>query len=222
MKAQTVKPWLVPGIFFAVAVVLDLVGTAVSVPLHHMIKPALLPLLALTTMAAAGGTAPRLLILAQLLGCTGDIFLIADGFLPFVGGMAAFLAGHVFYMILFGGRSWKGLGVKVWIPSLVVMLLIIFGLVKLIGIEGTMLGPMLVYGMGLMLLCFTGVCGVVRFGGKAWVLVLCGALLFTFSDLLIATQSFNVLPFPGKETTIMATYLAAQALLAAGALKLEK
>ncbi|MBQ7253444.1 MAG: lysoplasmalogenase [Bacteroidales bacterium] len=219
--------WRIPALFFVAAAVTNLLGHTSLAPdsISELVKPALLPLLALTTLAAAGTTdikGLKTILLAQLFGCTGDILLIPDGFLPFVCGMLAFLLGHVCYMSVFGGRSWKGLKLSTWIIALIVMAGAVAGLVAAIGIKGAMLAPMAVYGMALMMLIFSALMGVVRIGGRAWWIILCGAVLFTFSDALIATGSFGVLPFTGKRFVIMLTYLAAQSLLAAGFLRLKE
>jgi len=224
MKTKTYS-WVIPGLFFLLCAVLNLGGRLWWEPLARGTKPALLPLIALTSVAAAGGMdsrSMRLLVTAQLLGCVGDVFLMYNGFYPFICGMVAFLAGHVFYMTLFGGISWKGLTVKTWIPALLVMMALVGGLIVAIGVEGDLLVPMCVYGMALMLLCFTGIAGVVRLKGCAWWMVLCGALLFTFSDALIAVETFQENPGRWMGFAVMLTYIAAQALLAKGAVKLLK
>lgn len=217
--------WIIPCCFLAVAAIVNFIGCGIDRTLASMVKPALLPLLTATTLAwltcrTFDSRKAGLLVAAQLLGCAGDIFLISDTFIPFACGMGSFLAGHVCYMCLFGGDSWKGLGWKTWVPSLIVMAALVAGLVAAIGIKGALLGPMAVYGMGLMMLIFSGAAGLVRFGGKTWWLILCGALLFTFSDSLIAMGSFDVLPFKGRGVVIMVTYIAAQSLLAAGGIRL--
>lgn len=219
--------WVIPALFFVAAAVINLLGHTSLAPdsIAALVKPALLPLLALTTLAAAGTLklkGLKTIILAQLFGCTGDILLIPDGFLPFVCGMLAFLMGHICYMTVFGGRSWKRLKMSTWIIAIIVMAAAVAGLIAAIGIKGAMLAPMAVYGMGLMLLIFSALMGVVRFGGRVWWMILLGALLFTFSDALIATNSFGVLPFTGKRVVIMFTYLVAQSLLAAGFLRLKQ
>ena len=223
MKTKT-STWIIPGLFFLLCAALNICGRyAGNGALATHVKPALLPLVALTTLAAAGSLEPRemkLLILAQLLGCAGDIFLLFSGFLPFIGGMGAFLLGHVCYITLFGGKSWTGLGLKAWVPALLVMAALVAGLIVVLGVEGDLLLPMVVYGAVLMLLIFSGLAGVVREGGCAWWLVLCGAVLFTFSDSLIALDTFSEKPLGWTGGTIMLTYLAAQALLATGAVKL--
>ena len=141
--------WYIPCAFFLVACVLNLIGCIQGTDLSDTVKPALLPLLSATTLAfLLGRDVPDyrqvgLLVTAQLLGCTGDVLLIPDNFAFFVAGIAAFLVGHLFYMCLFGGLSWKGLNVWQWILSFFAMVAIVLGLVKVIGIEGPLFWPML-------------------------------------------------------------------------------
>lgn len=218
------KYWIVPGLFFLVASILNVTGKVWNPVLAETVKPALMPLLALTAVCAAGGVERkeiRILVLALLFGCVGDTFLIFDGFLPFVFGMVAFLTGHIFYMCLFGGKSWKGFTAKTWIPAIIAMAALTAGLIIAIGVNGAMLVPMCVYGFALMMLIFSALAGAIRFKTCAWWTILCGAVLFTFSDACIALGTFGH-DFAGRDATIMITYIAAQALLACGAIKLSK
>ena len=62
-------------------------------------------------------------------------------------------------------------------------------------------------------MCFL-LCGLLRFRQKlTWTLLFVGALLFTFSDCLIAAGTFKVVQFVLLSFVIMVTYLLAQALL---------
>lgn len=221
--------WYIPCAFFLVACVLNLVGSILGTDLSDTVKPALLPLLSATTLAfLLGRDVPDyrqvgLLVTAQLLGCTGDVLLILPGFVFFIAGIAAFLAGHLFYMCLFGGQSWKGLTVWQWAISAFAMAAIVLGVVKAIGIEGPLFWPMLVYGFFLMLLVFSALAGVLRMprGNRAtWWILLAGALLFTFSDSCLAMGTFGVMDFSLLNFVIMITYLAAQSLLAVGGIRL--
>lgn len=225
MKTKSTS-WLIPGVFFLLCACFNLMGKITeNAPMANFTKPALLPLLALTSLAAAGTLENRnirLLITAQLLGCTGDILLLFSGFYPFIGGMVAFLAGHVFYMTLFGGKSWKGLGWKTWIPVILLMMGLVAGLIAAIGVEGDLLVPMCVYGLVLMMLIFSGLAGVIRLKGGPWWLIFCGALIFTVSDALIAVETFQEEPSAWIPFAVMFTYLVAQCLLATGAIKLSK
>ena len=218
--------WYVPGAFFALACVLNLVGCIDNDALAQAVKPTLLPLLAVTTLAFLLGKdgvdrkGATLLVTAQLLGCTGDVLLIPSRFWFFAGGMGAFLAGHVCYMCLFGGRSWKGISLHVWAGAVFVMIVLVRVLLWAIGAEGDLSGPMFVYGMGLMMLIFSGLAGVVKGGGTTWWIILCGALLFTFSDALIAMNTFGMALFEARHFVVMLTYLAAQSLRAVGGVRL--
>ena len=224
--------WCIPCAFFVIACALNLIGKGAGMPvLAETVKPALLPLLAVTTLAYLLGRGVNdlrpvgLLVTAQLFGAAGDTLLIPGGFFFFAGGMVAFLLGHVCYMCLFGGQSWKGLGLKQWTVAIAVMAGATLGLVKLIGIKGAMFWPMLVYGFGLMMLIFSTLAGVVRQPADergTWWILLAGALLFTFSDSLIAMETFDVLPFTSRPMVIMLTYLVAQSLLAIGGIRLAQ
>lgn len=216
-----------PAIFFAVACLLNWAGRISGEPaLAAAVKPALLPLLALAVLwyALSHEVNKRqltLLILAELFGCVGDTCLLSDAFPLFAGGIGAFLIGHIFYITIFGGISWKGLSWKAWVPGVIVMAGLVWSLVKLLRISGVLLAPMAIYGSVLMLLIFSTFCGLVREKDKcAWGILFCGAVLFTFSDSLIAAGTFGVIDFALREFVIMFTYLAAQTLLAVGTLRL--
>ena len=221
------KLWHIPAAFFAVAAVLNFAGqTADSIQiLASLTKPALMPLLAATTLAAARDRESKtlkLLIAAQLCGCAGDILLIPGDFLPFIGGLVMFLVGHIFYISIMGGLSWKGLGVAKWVVALLVMAALVAVLAMSIGVSGVMLAPMAIYGMVLMLLIFSALAGFLKYRTGVWGMLLCAAVLFTFSDILVASRSFDAIPFEGKGLVIMVTYLAAQSMLAAGILALQR
>mgnify|MGYP002855566716 CR=1 FL=1 len=218
--------WLVPACFFVVASILMCIGKICSDSLSYTVKPSLLPLLALTCMAYLAGKGEfdvrtaGLLLCAQLFGFAGDTFLLGSGFAMFASGMGAFLVGHIFYICLFGGRTWKGFGWKQWVPSLVAIGALLAVLIHLVGVHGALLVPMIVYGMALLLLIFSTLAGVFRIGGKTWWILLSGAVLFTASDLMIAMEQFDTLNFGLRPFVIIFTYLVAQALLATGAVRL--
>ena len=226
-RTDSPRLWLIPAAFLLVAVTLNLLACLTpDRALFVTTKPVLLPLIALTALAALAGEpferrAAALLLAGQLFGMTGDMLLIGDGFPFFAGGMGAFLFGHVCYITLFGGTFWRGMGWKAWAVAVPVMALLVAALVLGIGIHGALLLPMIIYGCALLLLIFSGLCGVVRMG-SAWWSVLAGGVLFTFSDALIALRTFRLEETPALGCTIMATYIAAQILLAIGGIRLAR
>lgn len=222
--------WLVPLCFFIVCCALNLIGSFISPVLKSTVKPALMPLLCVTTFCwllprlgmtdQVGHNGSVLLVSAQLLGFAGDTLLIPDGFVFFAGGIAMFLFGHVCYISLFGGRSFKGLKPWQWVVGLVSAVAVTVILLVAIGVKGTMLAPMGIYALALSMLIFSTLAGALRFGGCTWWTLACGALLFTFSDSLIAINTFHgVSPFLSG-FGVMSTYLLAQSLLAIGACRL--
>jgi uncharacterized membrane protein YhhN len=238
--------WPIAGIFFLVFSLLDFAGCIWAEGLHHAVKPALLPLLSLTSILyllenslcrynpdtdsyilPEGGlvsVADRreigLLVGAQLLGCAGDVLLLGEGFPLFAGGIGAFLLGHVCYMCLFGKFSWDGLNWKQWCLAFLGMAALVVILIVSIGVKGTLLPPMAIYAFALAMLIFSGLAGVLRIGGATWWIILCGGIIFTFSDSLIAMENFGKANFALRGFTVMATYLLAQTLLAIGAIRL--
>lgn len=207
---------------FILAVATNLAGQIWDPELARMSKPALLPLLALVTLVVMpeDRRERNWLLTAQLFGWLGDVLLMKDGLPWFGSGIAAFLVGHIFYVRVFGSRSWKGLGWKVWIPAIIVMVGIVTALVLAIGIKGALLAPMTIYGSMLMLLIFSALCGVVRIGGSHWWILVAGAVLFTFSDSLIAMHTFGVENWSLHGFAVMSTYISAQILLATGGVRL--
>ena len=162
------------------------------------------------------------LLLAQLFGWAGDSLLLGSGFAWFATGIGFFMLGHVCYICLFC-RSLKGLSAGKWIVAAVVMAAMLTGVVVAIGIKGVLLAPMALYGGELLVISFCGLCGICRRWGPSrgvWWMVLLGGLLFLFSDSLIAMRTFDEGYFAWRGFVIMLTYLAAQSLLCAAAVKI--
>ncbi|MBR1869704.1 MAG: lysoplasmalogenase [Bacteroidales bacterium] len=221
------KLFAVAVTFYGIACLLNVGGWIWAPALSSVIKPALMPLLALSVLAYVRGVrmdarALALLVTAQLCGWAGDTLLLGEPLALFASGLGMFFIGHFFYFALFGPRAWKGMSLGTWIISVALMVVIVAVLIRLMHIEGVLLIPIAIYGIELMLLIFSGLCGFVRVPGErgTWLMLLCGAVLFTFSDSLIAAQMFGVLDFFLCDFTIMLTYLAAQSLLAIGTIRL--
>jgi len=220
--------WLIPLCFLILCCGLNLLGCFISPTLKATVKPGILLLICITTLA---WLLPRLdfsqkqpglalLMAAQLLGCAGDTLLIGDGFPFFAGGIGVFLIGHIFYICLFGGRSFKGL--KPWplIAGIAGGIAVTVAMVFCVGVKGALLAPMGIYAFTLSMLIFSTLAGAIRFGGCTWWILVCGAVLFTFSDLLIAINTFKGLSDFMRGFGVMSTYMVAQGLLAIGGCRL--
>lgn len=220
--------WIIPGVFFLIACAVNLYGCILNnLTVERYVKGALMPLLALTGLAYL---APRkfnvrtagTLLLAQCLGWAGDSLLMGTGFAWFASGIGMFLLGHVCYIILFS-RTLKGLRPWAWVVAIVVMAALLISLVVAIGINGALLPPMFIYGLALLVITFCGLCGLVRRKDPSrcvWWMVTIGGLLFLISDGLIALRTFGQAHFELRGFTIMSTYLVAQSLLCAAAVRL--
>lgn len=218
-----------PAVFFVIATLLNWAGRYLgNDALASAVKPALMPLLAASVLVYAlnrrlDGRKLALLVSAELFGFAGDTLLLSSEFPLFAGGIGAFLIGHLCYMGIFGGESWKKMPWTGWLAGLLVIGGSVYGLVKLLRVSGELLPPMAVYGFVLMLLVFSTFCGLVRRKNKGtWALLFVGSLLFAFSDSLIAAGTFGVIDFALQEFVIMVTYVTAQVLLAVGALQLAR
>ncbi len=221
------KSWILPACFLIIAALTNFVARAIgNAEIAAMVKPALLPLIALVTVTAVGGINDKViksLVTAQLLGGFGDILLISSALPAFGAGLGCFLAGHIFYISIFGKRTWKGLTMGQWLIALAVIAFCVAGLLVGIGVKGMFLVPFAVYGSVLMFLIFSGFAGVIRKIGdtKTWWIITCGAVLFAFSDSLIAVQTFNSASVL-LEFLVMLTYVIAQCLLAWGGIRISE
>ena len=154
-------------------------------------------------------------ILAGLLLClAGDIFLIFFfSRIPFLAGLASFLAGHILYAIAF--FSLAGPGTANWIA--IVFIVVISGGVFawLRPHLGKMLVPVIAY-IAIITVMVIGAVSLagsetVRFPGRA--LALAGAILFYLSDIFVARQRFATRNYFNRAVGLP-LYVAAQFLIA--------
>ncbi|MGW1516647.1 lysoplasmalogenase [Streptomyces sp. NPDC001436] len=199
---------------FAAASAVDLVSLLAGWhPGHLAAKPLLMPLLVayvLTHPRSPSGTggaprAPRLLVAALLFGWGGDLALLSDAEPAFLAGMGSFAAGHVCYLLLFGrARTSPALG-GAYAVALVGTVALLWG-----DLPAGLRIPVAGYSLLLASMAYRS-SALGRVAGA-------GGALFLLSDTLIATGVAQWPQLPRPDFWIMATYLAAQYLLARGAL----
>ncbi|MCC0098890.1 lysoplasmalogenase [Streptomyces flavotricini] len=188
---------------FAVATAVDLGSLLAGWHLGHVLaKPLLMPLLVAYVITRK---APRPLIAALLFGWGGDLALLFDADPAFLVGMGSFAAGHVCYLVLFGrGKTHPALGGA--------YALALVGTVALLwsDLPADLRIPVAGYSLLLTAMAYRSSALGLRAG--------LGGALFLLSDTLIATGVADWPQPPRPDFWIMATYAAAQYLLATGAL----
>lgn len=188
---------------FALAAAFDLGSLLAGWHLGHVIaKPLLMPLLVAHVIARGG--APRLLVAALLFGWGGDLALLFDADPAFLIGMGSFAAGHVCYLVLFGRRRTHPALGAAYAVALLSTVTLLWG-----DLPAELRIPVAGYSLLLTAMAY-------RSSALGWRTGLGGAL-FLLSDTLIATGVAEWPQPPRPDFWIMATYLAAQYLLAAEA-----
>jgi uncharacterized membrane protein YhhN len=161
-------------------------------------KPLLMPVL------MVGRDRPTKWALA--FGGAGDIALLGSSDGAFRAGLGSFLAGHIAWMLALRGRSSGWLREK---PALVVPYVAAWAALNMYlwPRTGRERLPVLVYSAALL-----GTALVALDTGDP--VTAGGGALFLFSDALVALDHFSEVRLPLHEGMVMATYAAAQGLMA--------
>lgn len=159
---------------------------------------------AMTTKTMLPTTYKRLVILGLF------VCMIADGVIYwFLAGLVTFFIGHVFYILAFRHISQKPM------PKWAATLLILYGASMAVWIAGSQFtaGQYILGGaiIAYILIILTMGWLAIRTRLK---LVIIGALLFMFSDSVLAIDRF-VYEIPYRDALVMVTYYSAQVFIAA-------
>jgi len=162
-----------------------------SVELYYLSKPLLLFSLTVFFIHKNGfsTSAVKMVAAALILSLAGDVLLMRQGELFFLGGMAAFLLAHIFYLLFYFRQKLK---VAV-LPLLVGVLVSGVGLWALYNFVDTPsnLEPYLyLYAVVLGVHFVVSMLFASANKGKQWLSAL-GAFLFLSSDLILAFNKFN-------------------------------
>lgn len=192
---------------FAVATAADLGSLLADWHTGHLLaKPLLMPLLVAYVITRR---APRLLVAALLFGWGGDLALLFDTDPAFLIGMGSFAAGHVCYLVLFGRRRTGPLLGAAYAAALLSTVTLLWG-----DLPAELRIPVAGYSLLLTAMAYRSS----ALGPRAGL----GGALFLISDTLIATGVAEWPQLPRPDFWVMATYAAAQYLLATGALAPER
>lgn len=202
-------------ILYAVAAVVLLAGLALGLrPVYIAIKPLMMIILLLHFFTSTSGYPAwrRLVIMALVFSCAGDVFLVMpDGF---VAGLASFLVAHLFYIAVYQKTG----AAKGRLRAVDVVPFALFGILLLWFVTpglDEMVIPVYCYALVLLTM---GVWAFKRRGGTgeaSFRLVAAGAALFVLSDSLIAVNRFAH-AIPAERILVMSVYLTAQYLIVQG------
>ncbi|WP_173922087.1 lysoplasmalogenase [Agromyces sp. Marseille-P2726] len=175
-------------------------------------KALLMPLLALAVVIVARPLTAtvRVLLLAIAFSWAGDVALSLPGSAAFVVGLGCFLLAHVGYIAAFLRMSRTRRLPPAWTLVYVAWYAVFLALLG--PHTGVLLAPVALYGLVLAAMA----------AASAWhgPLVAAGGALFVLSDSVLGSGRF--LPgydFPLHDLVVMASYLMAQAFIAAGVLR---
>jgi uncharacterized membrane protein YhhN len=212
VEASTGRLLLAFAPYLAVAIVHLVTLMAGADDAARLSKLLLMPALALAVVIALWplrGAAAWLLLAAIVLSWGGDASLTLEGEWWFIVGLGSFLLAHLAYIALFLRLSAKAAGRRFAPWSLVYALWYLSFLALLAPHLGGLLLPVAVYGAVL------GTMAALASARGPFIAV--GGALFVVSDTVLALGRF--LPgyeFAAHDLTVMASYLAAQGLIAWG------
>lgn len=153
------------------------------------------------------------LLAALALGLVGDVFLLGDSEPRFVGGLAAFLVGHLAYVVAFVQHALDRPDLAIAGAALVAVALLAGRRILPAAIRDG--GP----GLGAAVALYMAVIAAMALAGWATgsPLVAAGVSLFVVSDTVLALGRF-VEQRPWTGPVVIVTYHLAQALIVAGML----
>lgn len=163
------------------------------------------------SVGGMSNTYGRIVLVALALSWIGDLLLTYTYRSAFLGGLAAFLLGHVAYSIAFG---FLGLNVTIAGAAAIVMTIVgVFVWRWLSPHAGDMAAPVVAY---IVVITVMVVAAVAAFGAGATVLIPIGACSFYASDIAVARNQF-VAPGIVNRMWGLPLYYLAQVLLASTA-----
>lgn len=176
-----------------------------------LLKPLTSLLIAGSLFAAAPPQPDALLIAAFAFAIGGDIALMYTGDQAFLAGLGSFFVAHLAFVAEFaaGAAGWQP---PLWTLGFVLYALVFF--VWLLPRTGPLKLPTLAYGAVLTAMVLAAAAAqAAQPGAGPARLALIGALLFAFSDSVLAVRQF-VGPYRGAQPLILASYWLAIALIA--------
>jgi uncharacterized membrane protein YhhN len=178
----------------------------------YLFKPLTTSLLVLAAVLQASAHGPRYqvaVVAGLVLSLAGDVFLMLPGD-RFISGLASFLLAHVAYLVAFSSGIPLGTNPLLLLPLLAAGVLLVRVLWRGLG---RLRQPVLLYSAVIVLMVWQAWARGWELRSPGSALAAAGAALFMASDSLLALDRFRA-EFARAQAAIMATYVAAQALIA--------
>jgi len=221
-----VKSYISFMVTFSVIAMITIVSRVFAIDnIQNLFKPLLMPILMLFVFVNSrlATSFSRFLFFALLFSLAGDVFLMPY-FDNFLLGLASFLFAHVFYIAAFlknnslvaGLKKNKIFSVVIFVAYLILLFVLISNMLNS-NVDSAMIGAVVVYASVITVM----VLSTISLHGNNLTLdtrlMMIGALLFMFSDSVIAINKF-VIEIPYSGFWIMSTYTLAQWLIVVGGL----
>jgi uncharacterized membrane protein YhhN len=162
----------------------------------------------------------RPVIIGLSFGWIGDVLLHFQGFAYFIGGLSAFLLGHLCYIYAFGKEVSQSKKVHfvmekpyLILPYIVFFIYIIYRVNP--ALDTALKAPVFLYCLVILIMSLMAANRYHPAGKASWNIVLLGSLLFVASDYVLAINKFAG-TIPHARLIIMSTYIAGQGLIAYG------
>lgn len=184
-----------------------------SYPGFYLFKPLTTALILVVALSAKNGIPVygTLISAGLVFSILGDIFLMLPGdhFLP---GVGSFLVTHILYIAAFSA----GLNELFWEPALPIFSLAILVILNLSRYLGEMRIPVNLYIMVISVMIWSAWSRWMGAAGTGSLLAACGAVLFSFSDLVLILDRFKG-KIKGAQAITLLSYYCAQLLIALSA-----
>lgn len=188
-------------IAYFIVMVLEIAAIIMSnSTLHFIAKPLLMPILAVVFYQytrLSFNSLHKKIFIALLFSWLGDVFLmfVFKHELFFLAGLGSFLVAHIIYIIAFRAITFKEIKAilpqKWWLllPLVAYFILLVSSFFSLVPMD--MKVPVAVYSLTIAVMVVMAINRYGRVNDKSFSMVLGGALLFMFSDSIIAVNKFS-------------------------------
>lgn len=197
---------------FIIVVLLDLIGIITGNELMRFIFKPLIVLLLMTYYSVIIEPENKIYLAALFLCFIGDVLLLFNSQMNFIGGLVAFLLAHILYIKLAGeGIQKSTIGQK--LTAVIPFTLVFAGLIYLLKDNlGDMLIPVIIYAIVISVFGVVTLLNYLTNKTSASIALLGGAIFFIISDATLAINKFyqSESYFP---VFIMITYVLAQYLI---------